>query len=99
MLGLWGPTTVHGRNFRKCHLAFELSLPELLNVGAHLQKSGVVTRNFLNEETTEPSVIGWMPSAQLYFDDPDGHSLEFIALLNDPAKPDFVGSFKDWKVT
>jgi len=30
------------------------------------------------EKTTEPSVIGWMPSAQLYFRDRDGHSLEFF---------------------
>ena len=41
------------------------------------------TRNFADEATTEPSVIGWMPSAQLYFDDPDGHLLEYITLLDD----------------
>ena len=36
----------------------------------------IVTRNFTGEETTEPSVIGWMPSAQIYFQDPDGHVWE-----------------------
>jgi mannose-6-phosphate isomerase-like protein (cupin superfamily) len=40
----------------------------------------------MDEETTEPSVIGWMPSAQLYFRDPDGHS-QFITLLDDPIGP------------
>jgi len=45
----------------------------------------------------EPSVIGWMPAAQLYFADRDGHALEFIALLNDPADPDFVGPLSTWQ--
>jgi lactoylglutathione lyase len=41
-------------------------------------------------------VIGWMPSAQLYFEDPDGHLLEFISLLDDQPEPHFIGSFSEW---
>ncbi|HWW03433.1 MAG TPA: hypothetical protein VNZ64_27265 [Candidatus Acidoferrum sp.] len=45
----------------------------------------------------QSSVIGWMPSAQLYFRDPDAHSLEYIALLDDPPDPDFTGSLSAWQ--
>jgi lactoylglutathione lyase len=97
MLGLWGPGTTLGREFHKCHIAFNVSLPELLAAGQRLNQAGIRTRNFAREETTEPSVIGWMPSAQLYFDDRDGHSLEFIALLDGSPEPAFVGSLSEWQ--
>jgi lactoylglutathione lyase len=97
MLGLWGPGTTLGREFHKCHIAFNVSLRELLAAGKRLNDAGIQTRNFAGKETTEPSVIGWMPSAQLYFDDRDGHSLEFIALLDESPLPSFVGSLSEWK--
>jgi lactoylglutathione lyase len=97
MLGLWGPSTALGREFHKCHIAFAVSLPELLAAGKRLNQTGIQTRNFAGETTIEPSVIGWMPSAQLYFDDRDGHSLEFIALLDESPEPRFAGSFSEWK--
>jgi lactoylglutathione lyase len=98
MLGLWGPTTSYGSDFHKCHLAFALSLPDLLVAGKRLNASGIQTQNFAGLKTTEPSVIGWMPSAQLYFRDPDGHSLEFITVLDETADPGFDGSLSDWKL-
>ena len=97
MLGLWGPDTDYGSPFHKSHLAIAVSLPELLAAGERLNGRGVPTHNFQNAETTEPSVIGWMPSAQLYFRDPDGHLLEFIALLDDEPDPDFIGSLSEWR--
>jgi catechol 2,3-dioxygenase-like lactoylglutathione lyase family enzyme/quercetin dioxygenase-like cupin family protein len=97
MLGLWGPGTAFGSELRKCHVAFALSLPELLAAGERLRSKNITCRDFDGEETTEPSVIGWMPSAQLYFTDPDGHSLEFIALLDDPPDPQFIGHLSVWK--
>ena len=48
-------------------------------------------------ETHEPSVIGWIPSAQLYFRDSDGHLLEFIALLDDIPDPTFTGPLSQWQ--
>jgi lactoylglutathione lyase len=96
MLGLWGPTTSRGEP-RLCHFAIAISLPELLASGSRLNALGVVTRDFSGEITTEPSVIGWMPSAQLYFSDPDGHSVEYITLLDEAPECEFVGSFSAWK--
>lgn len=98
MLGLWGPGTAYGAHPHPCHLAIAVSLPELLVVGKRLNDLGISTRNFAGEQTTEPSVIGWMPSSQLYFPDPDGHSLEYIALLDDPPDPGFIGSLSEWRM-
>jgi lactoylglutathione lyase len=97
MLGLWGPSTTLGRELHKCHIAFAVLLPELLATGERLNASGIQTQNFAGEKTTEPSVIGWMPSVQLYFRDRDGHSLEFIALLDESPEPNFVGTLSEWK--
>ena len=97
MLGLWGRSTTLGREFHKCHIAFNVSLAELLAAGGRLNAAGIQTQNFAGEKTTEPSVIGWMPSAQLYFRDADCHSLEFIALLDESPEPSFVGTLLEWK--
>jgi len=97
MLGLWGPTTTYGREFHECHIAFNISLAELHTTGERLSAANIKTQNFAGIETTEPSVIGWMPSAQLYFRDRDGHSLEFIALLDETPEPGFIGSLSEWK--
>lgn len=97
MLGLWGPATTRGGRPHPCHFAIALPLPDLLLVGKRLNDLGVSTRNFMEEETTEPSVIGWMPSAQLYFLDPDGHSVEFISLLDDTPDPTFIGPLSEWE--
>ena len=59
--------------------------------------SGVAYQDFQGEQTDEPSVIGWMPSAQLYFRDPDGHSVEFIALLDGTPDPSLIGPFSEWR--
>jgi lactoylglutathione lyase len=97
MLGLWGPTTTYGGDPHRCHFAIAIPLAELLVVGKRLNDLGISTRDFGGAETTEPSVIGWMPSAQLYFRDPDGHSLEFITVLDDPPDADFIGPLSAWR--
>jgi lactoylglutathione lyase len=97
MLGLWGPATAYGHHLYQCHFAIALSLPDLLVAAKRLNRLGVSTWNFAEDETTEPSVIGWMPSAQIYFRDPDGHCVEFIALLEDAPDSTFVGLLSAWR--
>jgi lactoylglutathione lyase len=97
MLGLWGPDTTYGRQLYHSHLAIAISLPELLSAGERLNRLKVRTYNFARTETTEPSVIGWMPSAQLYFRDLDEHMIEFIALLDENPDSDFIGSLSEWQ--
>ena len=100
MIGLWGPGTVYGRRDGtavNCHIAFAMSLDELLAAIVKLRKRGIFTIGFGGEETAEPSVIGWMPSAQIYFRDPDGHVVEFITILPEQPIADFVGTYSPWK--
>lgn len=78
MIGLWGPNTVYGRQNRvaqRCHLAFAVALDELFAMIAKLNQNGIDTLGFGGDKTKEPTVIGWMPSAQIYFRDPMGTCL------------------------
>jgi hypothetical protein len=43
-------------------------------------------------------IFGWMPAIAIYFQDPDGHSLEFIAMLPDDPNPEVgVVSWQAWQ--
>lgn len=97
MVGLWGPNTDLSGDRTKRHVAFALSLPESLLANDRLRALGMSCYDFFGKEAIEPSVIGWMPSAQIYFSDPDLHSLEFVALLDEAPEPDFIGSFSAWQ--
>jgi catechol 2,3-dioxygenase-like lactoylglutathione lyase family enzyme len=85
MLGLWEIHT--SPVFIRSHIAFRVRLADVERSVGELRAAGLTPRN---GETTidEPVVLAWMPAASIYFDDPDGHSLEFIALLDDPPRPD-----------
>src|SRR5437764_10956224 len=68
------------------HVAFEVSMGDLLDAPKRLEAQGITPLSFFGTETTEPSVIGWMPAAALYFRDPDGHLIEYLAMLDEPAR-------------
>ena len=84
MLGLWsiGSSPI-GLDL---HLAFRCPLDDVLDACHRLRSRGVTPLSFFATETNEPSVIGWMPAAAVYFRDPDGHLLEYLAMLD--AAPD-----------
>jgi lactoylglutathione lyase len=66
-------------------------------VVAGIKQSGIELRNFFGETTDVPSVFGWVPAASIYFSDPDGHLLEFIAKLSGKAKAEIgVVSLDEW---
>jgi len=50
------------------------------------------------ESINEPIVFPWMPAASVFFDDPDGNNLEYIAMLPDPprSEPGPV-SWSEWQ--
>ena len=100
MIGLWGPNTAYGNQDRataKCHVAFAVSLDELFEAMNKLKEHKIDIFGFGGDKTQEPSVIGWMPSAQIYFRDPDGHMLEFISILPERPNPKFNGQYSEWK--
>ncbi len=79
------------------HIAFEVSLEDLASAIQRLKQRGLELTNFFGAITDEPSVFGWMPAASIYFNDPDGHSLELIApLAGEPAPEIGVVSLKEW---
>jgi lactoylglutathione lyase len=86
MLGLWslGSAPVG----LSLHLAFKATLEDVLRACDRLRKSGVTPLSFFATETNEPSVIGWMPAAAVYLRDPDGHLIEYLAMLDAPHRPD-----------
>jgi lactoylglutathione lyase len=100
MIGLWGPGTVRGPgsdNIVKQHVAFALPLESLFEAIQRLNAKGIDTFGFNGTKLSEPSVIGWMPAAQIYFRDPDGHMLEFISILAENPRPTFVGTYSEWR--
>ena len=86
MLGLWSAGSAPMG--LRLHLALHASLEDVLGACDDLRAAGVTPRSFFGEETGEPSVIGWMPAAAVYFDDPDGHSIEYLAMLDAVPDPD-----------
>jgi ribosomal protein S18 acetylase RimI-like enzyme len=86
MLGLWSlGSAPFGLSL---HVAFAAKLDDVLGACGRLRSLGVTPLSFFATETTEPSVIGWMPAAAVYFRDPDGHLLEYLAMLDAPPDSD-----------
>ena len=86
MLGLW--TLGSAPIGLSLHVAFKTSLEDVLDACERLRALDVTPLSFFATETTEPSVIGWMPAAAVYFRDPDGHLLEYLAMLDAAPRPD-----------
>jgi lactoylglutathione lyase len=59
-----------------------------LDAPRQLEALGITPLSFFGEETTKPSAIGWTPAAAVYFRDPDGHLLEYLAMLDEEPTPD-----------
>ena len=97
MLGLW---SVHSSPISaRLHIAFTVALDDVVGSVGKLRAAGVTPRSGGGgAEISEPIVHAWMPAASVYFDDPDGHSLEFIAMLPEPARPELgIVSMSTWR--
>jgi lactoylglutathione lyase len=87
MLGLWSIGS--SPMFMRLHIAFRVELAQVEASIASLRRAGLVPRRGGGgREIDEPVVLAWMPAASVYFDDPDGHSLEYICMLPDTPRPD-----------
>ena len=97
MLGLW---SIHSSPMSmRLHIAFRVTLPQVENSIAALRAAGLTPLSgFGRREISEPVVLAWMPAASVYFDDPDGHSLEYICMLPDPPRPDLaLVTLSEWR--
>jgi catechol 2,3-dioxygenase-like lactoylglutathione lyase family enzyme len=95
MLGLWEkpPSEIDRR-----HFAFLCDKEFILNEATgFLKDNGLNPYNFLNDGSDKPMVFAWVPAIAIYFDDPDGHYLEFIAVLDGKGKPENgIISYERW---
>jgi lactoylglutathione lyase len=95
MLGLWSlGSAPMGLSL---HIAFRTSLEEVMGACGRLRALGVTPLSFFATETDEPSVIAWMPAAAVYVRDPDGHLLEYLAMLDEKPDPALgITSWSQW---
>ena len=86
MLGLWQGGA--GPQKTTSHIAFAASAADVIAAPGRLQSAGIVALDFDGRPTDEPVVLAWMPALSVFFLDPDGHLLEYIAMLEDEPRPD-----------
>jgi lactoylglutathione lyase len=96
MLGLWekpkGQIDIR-------HFAFQCEPYWVLHESVdYLKKRNLPFRNFLNDGAERPMVFAWIPAISIYFEDPDGHSIEFIGILDGRSRPEIgIISYDEWK--
>lgn len=65
-----------------------------------LEQRNLNPYNFLKDLIRQPMVFAWMPALTIYFDDPDGNVLEFIAILPGKASPELgIVTYEEWLKT
>jgi lactoylglutathione lyase len=95
MLGLWTAGASPQRT--TLHIAFRASVDDVVAAPLALRAAGTTPLDFDGQPTDEPIVIAWMPAASIFFRDPDGHLLEYLAMLPDDARPELgVVSWRSW---
>lgn len=95
MLGIWEKPKAE-IDIR--HFAFRCEVADVLDKSvSFLEQHRLKPYNFLKSDDAAPMVFAWMPAVAIYFNDPDGHALEFIAILPGDARPELgVISYESW---
>lgn len=79
------------------HFAFRVDVEDIVHANDYLKELGIESTNFYGDSPEELMVFSFMPAVSIYFNDPDGHSIELIAMLNDKPMPELeIMSWKDW---
>ncbi|WP_404461924.1 VOC family protein [Sutcliffiella horikoshii] len=92
MLGVW---EVNEHEFVR---SFKVTLDQLRSVPTFLEAKGIALSSSFGLDASEPVVHAWMPAACYYFSDPDGNSLEYLALIDQEPKPELgVLHLSEWE--
>ena len=84
MLGLW--SVLMSPMGMKLHYAFQVDVADAIASWC-AEGRRASAHGLAGQPIDEPEVIPWIPAASVYFQDPDGHSLECIAMLPEaPAR-------------
>jgi lactoylglutathione lyase len=86
MLGLWSAGS--GPQRIMSHTAFRASLADVIAAPRALRAAGIEPLDVDGRPTEQPIVFAWMPAASVFFRDPDGHLLEYIAMLPHEPRPE-----------
>ncbi|WP_150267315.1 VOC family protein [Paenibacillus tepidiphilus] len=80
------------------HFAFRIALADMPEARNRLLGLGLQPENFKGESAEKLIVFPFMPAVSIYFDDPDGHSLELIAMLPDDPRPELgMMYWEEWE--
>lgn len=93
IFGVW---EVEEERWTRSHFAFEVtSIHDIIN---WLTNRGIQPVAAFGLKPTEPLVHTWVPMACVYFEDPDGNSLEMaVRLSNQPAEKADVVYLSEWE--
>ncbi|WP_026573715.1 VOC family protein [Bacillus sp. UNC438CL73TsuS30] len=81
-IGLWeGSESKIPYHVSLRHIAFYVELEDIKNAKTWLKERGIEVKEEFGKEPNEPIVVPTQAHAMIYFDDPDGNSLEFITRL------------------
>ena len=96
MLGLWEGG--HGPQRTVSHVAFATALADVIRAPAVLRAAGMAALDLHGRPCEEAVVLSWMPAVAVYVTDPDGHLLEYIAMLAEPPQPNVgVVRWSEWR--
>ncbi|MCA1031467.1 VOC family protein [Bacillus timonensis] len=94
-LGVW---EVSAEKFAQRHFAFKVDYAEIKKSIHWLTNKGIQAKESFGLAPTEPIVHTWMPAASVYFEDPDGNSLEFIHVLDvEPNNEKPIMYLSEWE--
>jgi lactoylglutathione lyase len=98
MLGIWAEGSAPQKT--TTHIAFAAKLDDVIAAPRVLELAGITALDFDGHPTDEPVVLAWMPAASIYFRDPDGHLLEYIAMLaEEPRRDGGILTWREWTLS
>ncbi|MBO0469750.1 VOC family protein [Enterococcus sp. DIV0242_7C1] len=79
------------------HFAFEVEENQLFSIREELETKGIQTENFYGDDSGDLYVFTFMPAVSFYVTDPNGHSIEYLAMLDKKIDEEKYGEIIPYK--